>query len=278
MSMVKGWAISSLLGFAAVTASWGATTFSVTDNNSKITLDSVPVPGFNYGGLIGWEVDAPAAAVSSHLVQQGYWYRLADSNQEYHFGTLDYLGGTAVGNNITVSFRLPDTFVVQLSYNLTGGAPGSGHSLITETTTFLNLSSAPLALTWFEFDDFDLNYTVANDTASGDATGITQLDTASTVAVSVTHNVTPNAFQISSSSDPFIIFDILDDNKVDNLANTITGSQPNDITFGFQWNLNLTGGQEFSITTTKLLIPEPTTGLLVLGALFGLGFGLRRRS
>jgi len=177
-----------------------------------------------------------------------------------------------------VSFRLPDTFVVQLSYNLTGGAPGSGHSLITETTTFLNLSSAPLALTWFEFDDFDLNYTVANDTASGDATGITQLDTASTVAVSVTHNVTPNAFQISSSSDPFIIFDILDDNKVDNLANTITGSQPNDITFGFQWNLNLTGGQEFSITTTKLLIPEPTTGLLVLGALFGLGFGLRRRS
>jgi len=197
-------ALAVVLGvlIGGVTGSQAVTTFSVTNNNSNITVDAVPVPGFNYGGLIGWEVDPPNTGIRSHVEQQWYWYRLPGMNREYAVsdaaGGLTYVDGLVSGNQIAVSFRTNGLFIVELEYTLNGGAPGSGQSSLTEIITFRNLTSEPLSLTWFEFDDFDLNYTLNNDTASGGVNGITQVDP-SGVTLKVTHDVTPNRYQISSA-------------------------------------------------------------------------------
>jgi len=276
MAVVMGVLIGSVCGSQA------ATTFSVTNNNSNITVDAVPVPGFNFGGLIGWEVDPPNSGIRSHVEQQWYWYRLPGMSREYAVsdpaGGLTFVDGLVSGNQIAVSFRTNQLFIVELEYTLNGGAPGSGQSSLTELITFRNLTSEPLSLTWFEFDDFDLNYTLNNDTASGGVAGITQVDP-SGVTLTVTHDVTPNHFRIATAPGfpDAPIFDDLEDNDVDNLDDSGNPTGPGLIRFGFQWELELPVGQDYSITVTKLIIPEPTTGLLVAMALAGLGAVVRRR-
>ncbi len=280
--MKRVWAVALGIWALGLTVSQAVTTFSVTNNNSNITVDAVPVPGFNYGGLIGWEIDPPVNGIRSHVEQQWYWYRLPGMTREYAVsdvaGGLTYVDSLVSGNQIAASFRTNGLFIVQLEYTLNGGAPGSGQSSLTEVITFRNLTDTPLSLTWFEFDDFDLNYTLNNDTASGGVNGITQVDP-SGVTLQVSHDVTPNRYQISSApgfpDNP--IFDDLEDDNVDDLDNSGSPTGPGLIRFAFQWDLELPVGEDYSITVTKLIIPEPTTGLLVAMALAGFGVLARRR-
>lgn len=264
-----------LLGVAESARS--QTTFAATNNNSYIFVDAVPVAGFNENGLINWFVDG-----TSQLVQQWYWFRPSGAPGQTALGTLDLVVNQLVGSNgIEIGYRSNGVFAADILYTITGGANSSGYSLITETLTITNLSGSTRSIAWFEYSDLDLSGTNStfNDFASGNVSGITQSD--SLMTASVTHSLTPDRFEITST--PGFnngLFDALDDtNTIYNLSDLGSPSSTGDVTFASQWNLTLAANEGVTITTTKEmnLIPEPGTVLLLGLGLAALMAAHRRR-
>jgi hypothetical protein len=281
----EGTSVKRVLGFflfvclllGAAESARSQTTFAATNNNSYIFVDAVPVAGFNENGLINWFVDN-----TSQLVQQWYWFRTAGAPGQTALGTLDLVVNQLVGSNgIEIGYRSNGVFAASICYTITGGANSSGYSLITETLTITNLSGSTRSIAWFEYSDLDLSgpSSTFNDFASGNVNGITQSD--SLMTASVTHSLTPDAFQIASTNIyNWLLFDPIDDSgTVFNLNNSGSPSSTGDVTFAFQWNLTLAANEGVTITTTKEmnLIPEPGTALLLVLGIAGLMAAHRRR-
>ena len=276
MSSRLFFALLLCVSFVVATTS-NAFVFSVTNNNSYITADSEPISGFNENGLINWFVDD-----TSQLVQQWYWFRQGAGNQSSLNALNPVVGEIPNPNQIHLSYSNVDPFDVHILYTLTGFANGSGHSLLTEQITITNRNASTLSLAWFEYTDFDLSgpSSTFNDHASGGVSGITQSDPLMTA--SVTHSLTPDRFEIASTSPGynFLLFDALDDtNTIYNLSNLGSPSSTGDVTFAFQWNLSIAANDSLTFTTTKEinLIPEPGTALLLALGFVGLIAAHRRR-
>jgi len=198
-----------------------------------------------------------------------YMWRLGDS------GTADYLQNLTLSSFSQSGNRFLDLtytnavqgFAVDVTYVLSGASTSFD---LAEIVRVRNTGNNTLDFRLFQYNDFDLNGTPSNDTATRlNSSQIMQQDGAVSLNM-VSQGATP--VPGFSQLGPLFASSVtgtsgynLDTIAGNNLGQNFTG----DAAYGFQWNSHLTPGQSFTISTDKVAaVPEPTTmAALGLGAL-----------
>jgi hypothetical protein len=245
--------------------------------------------GLDDRGAFSWQVDG-----TEHLFRQWFWYR-EDSTPMTHEESID--------NDIALPFMsasLSNTdsdpgadrlrlryqnsvFELVVVYNLIGGAIGSETSTIRETITIRNLTADPLSFHLFEYHDFNLNNTAADDSAAHlSPTTIQQTDPAGMqVTTTVTQSV-PDHYEIAPVPTTYAS---LADLSATTLSDTAPALGPGDVGFAFQWDPIISPGGSFVIRLDQVIspggpagvVPEPGAMVLVGSGLAGLYWRRRAR-
>jgi hypothetical protein len=221
-----------------------------------------------------------------NVFRANYYYRLGET-AERALSTIGNGQFMPIGSNrLDVTFQAP-SFTSLVSYILQGGSAGSGRATLQESVSLTNTTAAAIALTLFDYADYDLlfNQAVPDDQAVVVQPGlIRQFDPLSTLLAST--SVVPDRYEINFGLGGPVLFPILtrlNDAEPTVLSNTPAigvpfPGTPADVSFAYQWNLTLNPGQTFVLTSQKNIeaVPEPTTiGAMVATAIGGAW--LRRR-
>jgi hypothetical protein len=254
------------LGALAVHDS-SAALFTLTDANSVAQFDT-ETPNNNFN----WFVGGPDL-----LAQQSFWYRVgsAGPEQSVHVLPVGVQGTTDAnfdGNPDTLFVRyLGGNFNVETTYNLVGGALGSGQSDLGEQIKIVNLQASPLDFHFFQYADLDLSAfdaAVFTNTNAVDQFGIS-LRSSETVVTSVPSHREVALRPVTLNK----LNDALPTTLIDNSA-----AGPGNVTWAFQWDVTIPAGSSFLISKDKgiRVIPEPVSALLFCVAA-GLFAGVYRK-
>ena len=260
----------------ALAQSASAASYTLTDGNSSADFDTATQMNQS-----NWIVDGV-----NQVFQQAFWYRVGDvAEQSLH--TLSIVGQVASNTNLdpgldTLFVRYEgDGFEVDVSYSLTGGTADSGASDMAEQISIRSTSASTLDFHFFQYTDFDLAGTEADDSGVfTNANSVQQFEAGweftETVITPVPNhrNISPFANTLNSLNDggPTTLSDTP-------LDGAVLG--PADLTWAYQWDFTLQPegqlGGSFQISKDKNLqaVPEPSSTALL--GLAGLALILRRR-
>src|SRR5262245_10126084 len=260
-----------VIGLFLQTFPLAAHVFTLNNDNSSVTI-SDPTDE----GMKEWLVDG-----QGQLYQQWFWLRVGNSGPEQPLNTIPILSEIQANPNTLVSTFGNSMFQVETAYTLLGGAPGSGSSEIIEQIKIRNLTGSLLDFHFFQYTDFDVNGTYANDTVqlSKNIFGLFDSAIQSEGNIHFADTViSPGANHGEAGLWPTILNKLTDGNPT--TLSDFPGPLTGDSTWAFQWDQGIAPYDVFSISVDKKifisnLIPEPTTfSLVVLGLI---GFGARRR-
>lgn len=243
---------------------------TLTDKNSTADFDPD-----SQAGMFNWTVDSV-----DHMCQQWFWYRVGD-NAEASVDTLskDFEGATDTngsGFNNNLFLRYVDTvnnFDIELNFNLAGGLLGSETSDISEVITIHNRGTSALDFHFFQYSDFELAGTQIDDRVEINA-GMLHAKQFDNVWIMTETTENPNGDHGEVGSDALIPTTLAKLN--DGVATTLNDflgpiTQPGDLTWAFQWDRTIGGGDSFQISKDKQIrtfVPEPVT---MAGLLIGIG-------
>lgn len=240
---------------------------TLTDLNSTLDLNLTTAIHNN------WDVDGQGVS----LFESRYFLRVGG-------GTNDPVA--ALGGN-TNSVLAPNVARVgfagagvqfELTSILKGGAAGSFSSGHAEVVRISNLTGAPITVSLFQYNDFDLNSTAGGDRAMlTSPVGMMQWEGTAMVNQNVTARVAPR-WMIGSwpTVGAFIA------GTTNNLPNATSPLGPGDMTYAWQWEVTLaparTPGSTFVMSSDKVFqtVPEPAS-MLALGAGLAAVAARRRR-
>jgi hypothetical protein len=271
---------------SALSATASATVVSLSSNNSIANFSTEPTDAtVNTRGLYQWTVNG-----TDHLAQQWFWYRVGTGGGEASIDTLVQqqatpmnLDGQPGDDFLRVRYRNPgNTFEINVDYVLTGGQFPAGNSHLDEIVSIRNLSNAPLDFHFFQYVDFDLNGTPADDTVAITGTPpntAVQTDGVFELAETVV-TPPPSHFEVAQVGSATDLLTRLNDGGATTLADLLGPLVNADASWAFQWDMAIPANGSFQISKNKALsgpaVPEP--GTLALAAC-GLGSMLvwRRR-
>lgn len=259
----------------------GLPVLNLLDGNSTLKIDLTPGAQF---GLVDWVIDGvnllPAAGGRGDY-RQWFWYRVGATPE----ASLDSLPLSLAGTSDANFDGNPDTafmrftgapgFKIEVTVGLTGGTPGSKTSDIGEMIRITNTNATSLAISFFQYADFQLTPPAPGGENVSFINANTVRESGALGAVQETV-ITPAATHRESAFFPVTITK-LNNVVADNLSDT-SAIGPGDITWAYQWDFNLAPGQTVLISKDmQAVIPEPSAALLVLAGFLGLGL-IRRRS
>lgn len=275
---VKQWLGVLAAGSLVVAALSPAVAAPVTlkDENSVLHVDPTS------SGVFYWEVDGV-----NNAYEHWFWYRIGSAPEDSLTTLPIVVQGTSDSNfdgdddTLFVRYQIAGLVRFDVRLSLDGGSSGSNVSDLAEQIQIRNLSSTALHLSFFQYTDFDLFGSPIGDSAHIKLDPVTGLPTevvqwkGSAVLTEVV--VTPDAVRGEIAEYPDLL-DKFTDMDADNLNNTFGPVSLDDVTWALQWDFTLAPGQSVLISKNlRLVIPEPTTSLLVGWALVGVTIGLRRR-
>ena len=209
----------------------------------------------------GTSVVYSASGSPDQLYQNWWWYRVNGVNsREYALSGLT--SKVVSGNRMTLNYREPEGFDVELRYTITNRPEGA---LVTGTAFVTSVSSSPLDFDFFNYMDFDIGG-ASNDQAvrisDNPAFRMKIFDTGSNVSAEY-RAIDGIAYQVGNFAS---VRSLLTNTNVDNLNNTGLPYGPGDFTAANQWKFTLYEGEQIAIQTSYLLnpVPEPAT-MAVLG-------------
>lgn len=155
--------VAALLGTAVAGS---ANAFTLTSGNASVTGGSL--------GLSSWTVDG-----IDHLYEQNWWFNASSSagSTPYNYELAYYSTPTETqigSSSALVSYLNILGFDVAITYNLNGGAAGSGQSGLTENLTITNTTTSSGTFTLYQYTDFDLGGTASdylNPNSNGNGIG-----------------------------------------------------------------------------------------------------------
>jgi hypothetical protein len=269
-----------ILGVGAAVLSSTAQDVVLTENNATVRI--APTAD---AGMYLWEVDG-----IDHLASQQWYYRVGSAGPEASLGSLIYNGFSQPTPDAATMFWSGAGFDIEVDYNLLGGSIGSGASDIAEAIKVINTDETTLDFNLFLYTDFDLGGTSGGDTASLNyfgnfPTSLAGYDRALQTEGINTAEVTVFEHAARGEVDFFAntVSKLLNGNTDDLASSGVSVGPvgPGDVTFAFQWNLNVGVGSFETITVDKRLdvvpIPEPTSAALGLLGLSLLVHAARRR-
>ncbi len=264
------WLVVCLLAFRFLPIAAHAHVQTLTDNNSTVTISDPTEEGMK-----SWLVDG-----QNQLYQQWFWYRIGGSGPEQALNTIPVLSEIQANPNTLVTTYANSILSIEASYTLLGGAPGSGSSEIVEQIRIRNLTGSPLDFHFFQYTDFDVNGTYADDSIQLYQNLLGLFDTAIQNEGNVHFAdtiVSPGANHGEAGLWPSILNKLNDSNPT--TLNDDPGPKFGDSTWAFQWDQNIAANGDFVISADKKIfivpIPEPTVlSLVPMGLII---FGLMRR-
>ena len=208
-------------------------------------------------GLWSWMVDDV-----EHVSQYWTWYSLGDAVR-LPVDTLTQ-GAVIHGDDwVQATYTYDDLFSVTMKFQFAGGAAASGQASFTHQIAVSNLNHTPLALSFFQFADFDVDEEWDANTQWVDGGSLHQGGSISEAVLSST--LAPNSYTIG---EPLALMDVIDYStqaSLDNLAGPAVG----DVAGLLQWDilLGMHGTKQWTLTGQLHQVPEPATAaLLALGA------------
>lgn len=274
--------VGALLCLALATSTQAAL---LGDANSSVFIDEGSIgPGY----MLTWEVDGV-----HHLANLNYFYRVGPAvlgNAEAPVSTLGLTGSAAIDTNpwddarpdlLAAQYGGGGAFTVDLKISLVGGPVGSGLSDSAHQLKITNLGEGPLDFHLFQYVDFDLGGIAGGDTVGISLDPITSLpdqilQTTAGYVVIVNEHVTPDAFVGDTDIFPGLIA-LLTDPDGSDLSGDLGPTGPGDVEYALQWDVVIPEGGSFILSKDILITPEPTTLMLGLAGLVGLGLVRRRR-
>jgi hypothetical protein len=250
----------AVLGLLAAGAR--AEVLTLFDRNSQAVIDP------NSGeGMHTWLVDG-----NDHLSRQWFWYRIGPTGPEKPINELGdlYVQYGDMNHRIdprnesaTIAYY-NDVVDIEVGLRLTGSAPGSGKSDLSESIIITNKGATALDFHFFQYCDLDLYDTSldANVTISGGNTA-TQWDERSGYASETVTTPRPSHYEAREFG--YTLLSLLDDSAT--TLNDTPAAGPGDLTWAFQWDFTIPAGQSVLISKDKMIVPEPgTLALLAVGA------------
>ena len=247
------------------------------DGNSTASIDPT-----SQAGMYAWNVNGV-----NQLSKQWFWYSTG-TNAVKSIDTISAPTITLTGANAaTTAYNNGSGFSVKVSYTLTGGAAGGPTgtkvSDIGESIRIDNTSANPLSFHFYQYSDFNLLGTPGNENVElskshglfNDAYQL-KIISGNTLGLNETV-VTPGANHGEAELSGITLAKLNGSSQVI-LSDAMTAGV-GDVTWAFQWDLNINPGESAIISKDKYLeitiVPEPSTvGLFALGV--G-AFLLRRR-
>jgi hypothetical protein len=233
---------------------------TLSDLNSTASIDLS-----SQAGMYNWTVDG-----KNYLAQQWFWYRVGTAGLQLSIDTLTLTSYTNTGTSLTTIWTDPNNrFNIDLTYVLTGSAPGSGTSDVQESIAVDNLSSSnSLNFHFYQYSHFNLsgghdsvalgkngfgNYYLADQSGSG----IQLQETVVTGTPSP-----PGAQEGEAAFYPQTLNNLNTVNGYTLNDNNSVG--PGDVTWALEWDKNLAPDGTFTIgKDNSLTVPEPSVIALV---------------
>ena len=249
----------SLLTIGGAASVGEAVPLVLSDQNSLIEID----PG-SQAGMYTWAVDG-----TDNLFQRWFWFRIGGSGPESSIDTISPAAVTGFGGSPDGRLTYENAALrIEVKYSLMGGAPGSLDSDLGEQIRITNKTASALDFHFFEYTDFDLNGTAADDTAvMVSPTAVVQTDGTANIVASESLTVTP-----APGHHEINIFSATRDSLNDAAPTTLNDSPgpvgPGDVTWAFEWDTSIAPGGSVliskSLKDAPATVPEPAS-LLILG-------------
>jgi hypothetical protein len=244
---------AALVGLAAAAAQ--AAPITLADLNASAAFDpaSPAIQG-------DWSVDG-----RDYLANQGFWYRVGVAGGEQPLAALGLVAATPKDTNfdglydrLTLNYG-QQGLLVDVVYTLFGSEPLSGWSSLTQTITMRNTGTAPVALHFFQYADFDLSDADTIVITGGN----TARQTAGPILLAETVDTpVPSQYRAALGTE---LLDSLGDALPTDLG-WAPGPVTGNATWAFQWDLTVNPGDTLGISKVQHLeTPEPAT-LSLLGA------------
>jgi hypothetical protein len=235
----------------------------LTEGNAQMTIDP-----FSQAGLSEWSI-----AGQNQAQQQWFWYRLAGAGQsQYSIETGATLTQTTTGSSqLNLKYNYGGNFTIDIFYDLVSG--GGNTSSLIQNAGITNLGSTTLVLDFYQYNNFNLggdpgndylymerNYAYQEDgglfVTEGDIQPPSSFFEANTVG-----GTSSTLYKLNNTTDLNLNIVGLDGNSDE--------IESGDVTWAFQWHIELAPGQGADIIKNQnlaiTLVPEPS--VLSLGVL-----------
>lgn len=251
-----------LLGLALSQAS--AADFLMANRNATAEIN---ITNAN-AGIASWTIDGV-----NQLAKQGFYFRVGSGPEALvqsisSSPTVTFTQVPNVFSSLDVTYASA-SYSVRTLFQLTGGTAGSGTAGLNETITINNLTSSPLDFHFFQFSDFNLGGVSGGQSAQfqfdtfGQPYKVSQTDGTRTITETVNANTAPiGHFQAALGGT--ILASLTDGSPT--VLTDVGSAGPGDATFAYQWDVVLQGNQTLTISKLMSIVPEPTTGSLILVA------------
>lgn len=253
-----------------------AASFTLTDNNSEITVD-------DRNGITVWYVDGSP----DNVFISNYYYRIGPTGNELPF--FEGLGTPMViqptDNQLELTYTGTELQAV-VNYQLLGRDLGSSRSFIDKSVTLTNLSAQNLDFHLFDYSDFDIKFNQLDQRDQATALDFgTIIQNSATKPLSILTQVSPTSshYEIADFETLYFKFFIdedgattLPDNPPLNVPFPIP---PSDNAFAFQWDFNLNAGESMTFNSqfNYAPVPEPSSLFSLIGLGILGGISLTRR-
>jgi len=239
-------------------------------------------------GVLGMNSWTVGGVSGSQLNQQWFWYSVNNAVQQ----PINAIGAASVFNfsnpaspidNLGVQYQNAQ-LTVQVQYILSGNGANSGSADMVENLSIVNNSASSINLSFYQYSNFNLfqnnlnsvslssgpgGYTGAVQTTGGPSgDGIAEVIDAPLANYGEAALAGQTLGELNGPS-----YYTLNDNA---------SAGPGDVTWAFQWSVNLGAGETFNITKDKglsiQLVPEPSTLAFIAMGIGALGMSLRRKT
>lgn len=254
------------LSCAGVASQSSAAIFTLNDGDSSAKVDDAAV---GTGSVYDWTVGGV-----NHLNHQWFYYRLGGAGFESPVESISAPSSIFNGTDQLVTTYANGTLSVEVTFTLADSL-NPGQSAFNEEITINNLTGSPLALSFFQYSDYDLGGDSNDQSVDFSMLGPLYRKTIQKGNnVTLTETVNPSPSIGTTVNVEAALFNTtltrLTDGNVITLDNNPSAG-PGNLTYTYEWQRTLqpTGqqGSSFQLSKLQTIIPEPSSfALMSLGA------------